>query len=301
MPTVLVAIRDVSDRHAQSAELEAAKDRAEVLLAQAEQASQAKSDFLASMSHEIRTPLNSILGFTDLLLDDYDLPPEARRLLQQVQGSGTALLTVVNDILDFSKIEAGQIELDPKPTHIASLVENVISIIRGVATKKKLELQVSLDPDDPLHRGGRRRPPAAGAPEPRQQRRQVHGARPHRAAGPPPRLVGRRRADPVRGRGYRDRDPGRQAAPAVRAVQPGRQLDPAPFRRDRSRARHLQAADRAHAGNDRRQERGGVGLHLLVRADAAGRRGERTRFRRRRAQPRPPAGPSASSWSRTST
>ncbi|HEU4518224.1 MAG TPA: PAS domain S-box protein, partial [Microvirga sp.] len=149
LPTVLVAIRDVSDRHAQSAELEAAKDRAEVLLAQAEQASQAKSDFLASMSHEIRTPLNSILGFTDLLLDDYDLPPEARRLLQQVQGSGTALLTVVNDILDFSKIEAGQIELDPKPTHIASLVENVISIIRGVATKKKLELQVSLDPPIP--------------------------------------------------------------------------------------------------------------------------------------------------------
>jgi CheY-like chemotaxis protein len=101
------------------------------------------------MSHEIRTPLNSILGFTDLLLDGYDLGPEQRRLLLQVQGSGTALLTVVDDILDFSKIEAGQVELDPKPTQIAGLVDNVISIIRGVASKKKLELTASVDPAIP--------------------------------------------------------------------------------------------------------------------------------------------------------
>ena len=74
-PTVLVAIRDVTVRQAQAAELRSAKEHAEVLLAEAQQASQAKTEFLAAMSHEIRTPLHGILGFTDL----HPRPQRSRR------------------------------------------------------------------------------------------------------------------------------------------------------------------------------------------------------------------------------
>ena len=77
--TIVTAIRDVTERERQAAELTRAKELAEEAQAQAELANQAKTDFLASMSHEIRTPLNGILGFTDLLLASTGLGAEQRR------------------------------------------------------------------------------------------------------------------------------------------------------------------------------------------------------------------------------
>jgi PAS domain S-box-containing protein len=112
----------------------------------AEEATAAKALFLANMSHEIRTPLNSIIGFTDLLLEDNSLNPTQKRQLELVQNSGSALLTVVNDILDFSKMEAGKIELDKAPFALATLVGNTVSIIRAIAEAKGLEVRVSIDP-----------------------------------------------------------------------------------------------------------------------------------------------------------
>lgn len=112
----------------------------------AENATRAKSDFLAVMSHEIRTPLNSIIGFADLLLTDPVVQGSQRREVEMIRAAGTMLLTVVNDLLDFSKIEAGKIELSPEPFALETLIDNSVSIIRGEAEKKGLEMRVAIDP-----------------------------------------------------------------------------------------------------------------------------------------------------------
>ena len=138
--------RDISARKATEALLQAAREQTEAARLQAEQASQAKTDFLASMSHEIRTPLNGILGYTDLILDDDALTAEQRRKAERIRFSGGALLTVVDDILDFSKIEAGEADLDPIPFRLAELLDNTVSIVRGSADRKRLPIRVEADP-----------------------------------------------------------------------------------------------------------------------------------------------------------
>ncbi len=111
----------------------------------AEAGSRAKSEFLASMSHEIRTPLNGIIGYADLLLDEDALCGRLRQYGQRIRSAGSALLTVVNDVLDVSKIEAGQVEIASRPFAPAILIDNTLSIVRGLAETKGLALGVTSD------------------------------------------------------------------------------------------------------------------------------------------------------------
>lgn len=130
------SVRNIEARKADEAALVAARE-------EAERASAAKGEFLASMSHEIRTPLNSVIGYGDLLLDEPGLPPRARLHAERIRSAGAALLTVVDDILDFSKIEAGQIEISPLPFALRDLVDNAAAMVRGSAEAKGLALFVS--------------------------------------------------------------------------------------------------------------------------------------------------------------
>ena len=122
--------------------------------AEAEAAAALKANFVANMSHEIRTPLNSIIGFSDLLLDDVSLTKIQRRYLEQVKNAGGALLTVVNDILDFSKLDVGAVKLIDEPFSLRTLVGSTVSIVQATADAKGLDLRVIVDPDLALHNRG---------------------------------------------------------------------------------------------------------------------------------------------------
>ena len=114
----------------------------------AEEASQAKSEFLANVSHEIRTPLNGIIGMTELALDT-PLSIEQREYLSMVKSSADALLAILNDILDFSKIEMRKLELERIPFSLRDHLADLVKPLALRAEQKGLELVCHVLPDVP--------------------------------------------------------------------------------------------------------------------------------------------------------
>ncbi|EHE6948522.1 TMAO reductase system sensor histidine kinase/response regulator TorS [Vibrio cholerae] len=113
---------------------------------QAEQASRAKSAFLATMSHEIRTPMNGVLG-TARLLQDTTLTATQQHYVQVINRSGRSLLAILNDVLDYSKIEAGHLEIDQAHFDLYRLVRETHELMQSRAREKGITLTYHIDED----------------------------------------------------------------------------------------------------------------------------------------------------------
>ncbi len=118
-------------------ESQTARDRAQ-------QAAQAKGDFMAMMSHEIRTPMNVMMGMVSLL-EDTVMDNEQQRCLNTISYSVDGLTTIVNDVLDFSKIEALRLEIEMKTFNVRNLMDGITEMFGAKAREKKINFGIMID------------------------------------------------------------------------------------------------------------------------------------------------------------
>ncbi len=117
------------------------------LRVEAEAASTAKSEFLATMSHELRTPLNAIIGFSELLEAQAfgDLNDKQMDSVTEVLSAGHRLLDLINDVLDLAKVESGRMELEISSVNLSELLRDCLSLIAGEAVRKRIVIDLSVD------------------------------------------------------------------------------------------------------------------------------------------------------------
>jgi len=121
----------------------------EEMAAVAEAANRAKSDFLAKTSHEIRTPMNAIMGITEILIENENLPTNIEVGLDKIYNSCDMLLSIINDILDFSKIEAGKMDVLPVEYNVASIINDSVHLNIMRIEGKPIEFKLKVDENIP--------------------------------------------------------------------------------------------------------------------------------------------------------
>jgi signal transduction histidine kinase/CheY-like chemotaxis protein len=144
--TVLIAYtikrRDNQRLAAHSKDLQIAKDRLAIAKRKAEDASQAKSEFLSLMSHELRTPLQAIIGYTELVIEELKVNDDNTHIndLTRVIHNGERLLRLINGVLDMAKIESGKMDLDLTEVRLSSLVDEALGTVAPLLEKNEIRV-----------------------------------------------------------------------------------------------------------------------------------------------------------------
>ncbi len=114
-----------------------------------EKANELKGRFIANMSHELRTPLNSIIGFSEILLEETfgKLNDDQMRYVRNIQNSGKHLLELINNVLDLSKIDSGRYELQYETFFVEDVINEVVETMKPMAESKSLNIVINIDPE----------------------------------------------------------------------------------------------------------------------------------------------------------
>ncbi|NCS88520.1 MAG: hypothetical protein AUK34_05295 [Ignavibacteria bacterium CG2_30_36_16] len=114
-----------------------------------EELNRLKSEFVANISHEMRTPLASIIGFSETISSDPDMPPEMRQEFTEIiLHEGKRLAKLINDILNISRLETGEIELQRKEIDIVAVLKNVVNKFSSAASEKNIQLNLSVEEEE---------------------------------------------------------------------------------------------------------------------------------------------------------
>ena len=136
----VLSIRDISAIKASDEKLKEYKESVE-------KAGRAKARFLSSMSHELRTPLNGIIGTSNLLKTESNLPESIQKHIDVLLYSSEHMLGIINDILDFSKIDAGKLELNKQSFSITKCIDNLTASFESQFKNKNIRLIVEQSPE----------------------------------------------------------------------------------------------------------------------------------------------------------
>lgn len=130
-----------------SQDLQMAKDRLAIAKRKAEDASQAKGEFLSLMSHELRTPLQAIIGYTEVVIEELKMNGDQHHIndLTRVINNSERLLKLINGVLDLAKIESGRMELDLTEIRLSSLIDEVVGIVAPLLEKNEIKLNIEVN------------------------------------------------------------------------------------------------------------------------------------------------------------
>ena len=139
--------RDNQRLAAHSKDLQIAKDRLAIAKRKAEDASQAKGEFLSLMSHELRTPLQAIIGYTELVIEELKVNDDHAHIndLTRVINNGERLLRLINGVLDMAKIESGKMDLDLTEVKLSSLVDEALGTVAPLLEKSGIRVAQEVD------------------------------------------------------------------------------------------------------------------------------------------------------------